>query len=176
MDAPLINGYKRRFIFKRLLHTFFGGLKFGMGAPFFVYFIQIWIFVFPALLGISLMTLHIQMNLGPEGIMITFGGTMCIYTLIIQYGSYCLQLGDPEDSGKETTLMVDEDEELEFDGWFGKATWEYIVPVKKYKINIWLHALFSGLFCGFSVYYLDYTQYYVAGVSSKLQIATLKYL
>jgi len=53
--APLINDYKRKFLFKRLLQTLLGGLVLYFGAedpiPFYVYLFQIVQFVIPFFFG-----------------------------------------------------------------------------------------------------------------------------
>ena len=50
--------------------------------------------------------------------------------------------------------LLSEDDEVDFISCCDSETFKFVVPPKKYKINIFLHALVSGAMCGLCLLYL----------------------
>lgn len=154
---PLLNEYKREFLSKRFPQTLLGGpkLRLGYGAPIYVYFNQVILFLFPFLIG-GIFTLLVELNTISDyiGSVIT-GVLVFVFVLIVQLTSTVIQVQNDSDIPYPTkkNLLAEEDE-VDFFSCCGVETFEFIVPMKRFKVNIALHAILSGCVCGLTFMYL----------------------
>ncbi|XP_063959020.1 pecanex-like protein 4 [Lytechinus pictus] len=155
-EVPLLNEYKQDFFWKRLPQTLLGGpkLKLGFPAPAYVYINQVTLFLLPWLLG-GLFTILVEFNVLEAYIAYyVYGGSMVIYVLAAQLISLIVQRRADTVAAFQNTNVLAEEDEVEFDSCCGYETFQYIVPLKRWKTNILLHALVSGLMGGLGFWYL----------------------
>ena len=80
---------------------------------------------------------------------------------------------------KKKNLLA-EDDEVDFVSCCDSETFKFVVPPKKYKINIIIHAIVSGAMCGLCMLYLLPTTlnnlyYYNTGTFLTLAFTVLKH-
>ncbi|XP_074662137.1 pecanex-like protein 4 [Tubulanus polymorphus] len=157
-DVPLLNDYKRQFFFKRFVQTILGPkLRVGYDAPAYVYLNQALLFILPWLVGGAFTLLVEYEVIYYDAGCYAFGALMCLYVLCAQITSYVVQkkcasvtpLANPQHN------ILSDDDEVDFEACCGVETFKFVVPVKRYKINILFHALISGLMCGAGLRYLS---------------------
>lgn len=172
MGVPLLNEYKRTFLFKRIPQTVLGGLKLRLGyeAPFYVYISQITLWLVPLLLG-CIFTVVLELAYTDDKISdflllytCLYGACIVIFVVVIQTISTVVEMKEKESEEhaaaggmavvqKKRNLFADEDE-VQFESCCGAETLTFVVPPKKFKINIAFHAMLSGLVCGLGFWYL----------------------
>ncbi|XP_012939720.1 pecanex-like protein 4 [Aplysia californica] len=165
MGVPLLNEYKRRFLLKRIPQTILGGLKLRVGydAPAYVYFHQIVLWLVPFLLG-CVFTLVLELAYTDAQVYdflllycCLYGACIVIFVVVVQTISTVVQMKEKENqlSGviQKKNILSDEDE-VDFETCCGAETLGFVIPPKKFKVNIAVHALLSGLICGMGFWYL----------------------
>ncbi len=155
-NVPLLNEYKREFFWKRLPQTLLGGpkLRLGFEAPVYVYMNQVILFIIPLLLG-GIFSIIVEL----AGVSIitgycVFGGCMGLYVFCAQLTSFLVQRKSVSSVRPNVRNILSEEDEVEFESCFGPETFDFILPVKKWKVNVILHALASGVMCGLGFIYL----------------------
>ena len=157
-DIPFLNEYKLVFFWKRFIQTLLGGpkLRLGYDAPVYVYINQVALFILPFVLG-GLVTLLVELEAVPWYIGVYIHGTlMVLYVLSAQSISLFAQKRSSAGVSRIGTLqnVLAEEDEVEFDSCLDGETFKFIVPIKKWKINIVVHALISGAMCGLGLWFL----------------------
>ncbi|CAH1791455.1 unnamed protein product [Owenia fusiformis] len=155
--SPLLNDYKSEFVWKRIPQTLFGGLKLRLGydAPAYVYLNQIVLWLLPWLFG-GVFTLLVELNVIHYTIgMYVYGALMTIYVIVVNIITLVVQTKSSAISPlSNTNNLLADDDEIDFTSCCGVQTFEFVVPGKKYKINIVLHGLLSGPLCALGFWYL----------------------
>ncbi len=156
--VPLLNDYKLEFFWKRFPQTIIGGAKLRLGydAPTYVYLNQILLLLFPWLLG-GICTILVELlKIDDEIGVYIFGGLMILYTLAINIISAYIQSRGSSRKSVQGNIqnVLSEDDEIEFTSCCGFETIAFIVPGKKYRLNILLHALIAGGVGGLGFWYL----------------------
>ncbi|XP_052272587.1 pecanex-like protein 4 isoform X3 [Dreissena polymorpha] len=156
--VPLLNEYKQEFVAKRFPQTVLGGLKLRVGynAPVYVYVSQLMVFIVPFLLGGGF-TLLVELEaMGKYTAVYVYGGLMAAYVLLIQLISHIVQASHPTDLPmmKKKKSLLSEEDEVDFISCCDPDTVKFIIPPKKYKVNILVHALLAGPMCGLGLLYL----------------------
>ncbi|CAG5127048.1 unnamed protein product [Candidula unifasciata] len=165
MGVPLLNGYKRSFLLKRIPQTVLGGLKLRLGysAPAYVYVNQVLLWLIPFLLG-CIFTLVLELVYTDEQISSVlvlysclYGACIIIFVVIVQTITTIMEMKEKENlhAGiirKKNSLA--EEDEIEFESCCGAETFAFVIPAKRFKVNIALHALVSGVVCGLGYWYL----------------------
>lgn len=155
-DVPLLNDHKQEFLLKRFPQTVLGGprLKLGHCAPPYVYVNQIILFLIPWLLGgvgTLLYQLSVLQDYYTAGLS---GGLMLAVTVVVQatnlYATHKLALVERVQSH---SILTDEDE-WQFSGCVSSDTVKFIIPGKKYLVNVIFHSLLAGILCGLGTWYL----------------------
>ena len=155
--VPLLNEYKQVFFWKRFMQTILGGpkLRLGYDAPAYVYINQAVLFIVPFILG-GLITLLVELDVMKSHIGVyVYGACMVIYVLSAQCVSLMIQRRETSTVARLNiqNVLADEDE-VEFDSCFDGETLKFVLPVKKWKVNIAVHALVSGLMSGLGLWFL----------------------
>lgn len=153
--APLLNDYKLDFFWKRFPQTILGGpkLRLGYDAPFYVYVNQILVFLLPFILG-GLFTLLAELDVMlAVNCCYTYGSLMVIFVLSLQLVSWVIRQRSANLAKLQVNVLA-EDDEVEFVSCFGAETVEFIIPGKKFAVNMVLHALVSGGMCGLMFLYV----------------------
>ncbi|XP_070577011.1 pecanex-like protein 4 [Ptychodera flava] len=154
--VPLLNDYKQEFFWKRFPQTVLGGpkVKIGYDAPAYVYINQIILFLIPWLIG-GIFTSLVAYNVVEDYVGVCIcGGCVFVYVLTVQIVSLVVRSKKSTVSRVNPQNVLAEDDEIEFESCFGVETIEFIIPGKKFKINIFIHALLSGPLCGVGMWYL----------------------
>ncbi|CAH1261827.1 PCNX4 [Branchiostoma lanceolatum] len=154
--APLLNDYKQDFFWKRFPQTLLGGqkLRLGYDAPAYVYINQLFLFVFPWVIGgvftavVELTTLDVSVGY------YSVGGIVAAFVLIAQSISFVVRRRGATVTRLDIQNILAEDDEVDFESCCGVETVEFVLPGKKYVANIVLHALLSGVMCGYGFWYL----------------------
>ena len=78
------------------------------------------------------------------------------YLTYKNYHNFCAFQGSqtPELNFVKKKNLLSEEDEIDFISCCDSETFKFVVPPKKYKINILLHALVSGPMCGLCLWYL----------------------
>nr|XP_020446601.1 pecanex-like protein 4 isoform X1 [Monopterus albus]XP_020446602.1 pecanex-like protein 4 isoform X1 [Monopterus albus] len=155
-DVPLLNEYKQEFFWKRFPQTVLGGPRFKLGycAPPYVYVNQAVLFLTPWLFG-GIGTLLCQLQLLQElhgavfSGMLMFGAAAGVQALALYAAR---RRGTVERLGAPN-ILVDE-EEVEFTHCVSPETVRFIVPGKKFGLNVVLHTVLAGVLCGFGTWYV----------------------
>ena len=84
-----------------------------------------------------------------------FGCLMFAFVIITHITTTIVQAKNSVEAAYPTkrNLFAEEDE-VDFFSCCGVETFEFVVPLKKYKVNIIIHAVASGALCGLSLMYL----------------------
>ncbi|XP_066282417.1 pecanex-like protein 4 isoform X1 [Branchiostoma lanceolatum] len=154
--APLLNDYKQDFFWKRFPQTLLGGqkLRLGYDAPAYVYINQLLLFVFPWVISgvftavVELTTLDVSVGY------YSVGGIVAAFVLIAQSISFVVRRRGATVTRLDIQNILAEDDEVDFESCCGVETVEFVLPGKKYVANIVLHALLSGVMCGYGFWYL----------------------
>ncbi len=156
--VPLLNEYKQEFFWKRVPQSILGGpkLKIGYDAPLYVYIHQVVLFLVPWTVG-GLFTALVECDLleYDAGSYIS-GGLMSLYVILLNIVCEIKKSKEttdvlPESKGRN---ILAEDDEIDFESCCGVETMKFVVPGKKFKLNILFHALVSGPLCGLGFWYL----------------------
>lgn len=158
--VPLLNDYKQDFFSKRFPQTVLGGLKLRLGydAPFYVYLNQIVLFFSPFFLG-GLFTLLVELLVIEQAIAVyAYGTSMFFFVFLTQMSSTIIKHQEKDDNEieivkKKKNLLAEEDE-VDFMSCVSVETFQFVVPAKKFKVNIFVHSLLSGVMCGLGLWYL----------------------
>ncbi|XP_071963910.1 pecanex-like protein 4 [Antedon mediterranea] len=152
--ATVINDYKKEFVVKRLPQTFFGGMKLKLGydAPIYVYINQVLIFILPFVIG-GIFTLLVEFDaIAYDIASYIYGSIIFLFVLLEQlFSSFNARNSN---NVRRLNNVFTEEDEIEFDSCFGSETIDFVLPVKKFKINIIIHSLLSGPLCGIGLWYL----------------------
>nr|XP_034960042.1 pecanex-like protein 4 [Zootoca vivipara] len=155
-DVPLLNDHKQEFLLKRFPQTVLGGPRFKLGhpAPLYVYVNQILLFLLPCLLG-GVGTLFYQLSILQDySTAAVSGGLMLVAAVTVQAASlYARQKTASVERVHTHSTLTDEDE-WEFSSCLGSETVKFIIPGKKYIVNIIFHSLLAGVLCGLGTWYL----------------------
>ena len=159
-STPLLNDYKQEFFWKRFPQTVLGGpkLKLGFCAPYYVYLGQILVFLLPFLCG-GIFTLLVEFNIIEFYVAVFIsGGLMTLSVFCIQITGRViswrkLSSVSPELLHSNRKILSDEDN-LEFDSCCDVKTLQFVIPSKKYILNIVCHAFLSAPLVGISTWYL----------------------
>ncbi len=157
--VPLLNEYKQEFFWKRVPQSVLGGpkLKLGYDAPAYVYINQVLLFLVPWVVG-GIFTALVQYDLLKYDIGIYIvGGIMCAFVLLVNFVSEMRKskvADGPTAMENKAKNMLSEDDEIDFQSCCGVETVKFILPGKKYKINILIHALLAGPLCGLGFWFL----------------------
>ncbi len=156
-QVPLLNEYKQVFFWKRFTQTLFGGpkLRLGYEAPAYVYINQVVLFILPFVLG-GLITLLVDLDVIAWYIGVYIYGTlMLIYVLVAQGVSLIVQKRPSSTVARlgNQNVLAEEDE-VEFESCFDIETFKFVLPIKKWKINILVHAVVSGVMSGLGLWFL----------------------
>ncbi|XP_053126954.1 pecanex-like protein 4 isoform X2 [Hemicordylus capensis] len=155
-DVPLLNDHKQEFLLKRLPQTVLGGprFKFGHCAPPYIYVNQIVLFLLPWVLG-GVGTLLYQLSVLQDYCTAALsGGLMLAAAMIIQAANLCVRKKTSLVEKVQIHSILTDEDEWEFSSCVGLETVRFIIPGKKYIINIIFHSVFAGLLCGFGMWYL----------------------
>ena len=126
--GPLLNEYKRKFVFKRILQTFFGGclLKFNYEVPFYIYLFQFLLYILPFIiscigilledLAFDITTTNVLNNSTSTNVSLITAAVFCLYINLIKI---FLKIIIPVKSNRmqkknQNSVLADEDV-LEFD-------------------------------------------------------------
>ena len=155
---PLLNDYKEEFFWRRFLQTLLGGpkLRLGYDAPPYVYVMQVVLFSIPLILGI-VFTILAETGLTSDVVAVCiYGGMIGIFALVVQLASMLVQRRETTVSplATNTQNMLAEDDEIFFESCCSVGTVEFIIPGKKYKVNIFIHAAIAGVVGGLGFWYL----------------------
>ena len=156
--VPLLNEYKQNFLWKRVPQSVLGGvkLKLGYNAPLYVYLNQVVLFLIPWVLG-GIFTTLVSYDLMEENTgTYIYGGLMCLFVIIVNFISEMQKSKEETETTVNTKAknMLAEDDEIDFQTCCGAETVAFVMPGKKYKLNIVIHALLSGPLCGLGFWYL----------------------
>ncbi|CAI9724778.1 4 [Octopus vulgaris] len=82
-----------------------------------------------------------------------FGAIMSIFVISVQVLSTLCQQSQKSSEAVVTKkhCAFSEDDEVEFTACCAPETLEFIVPVKKYRVNILIHSVISGVMCGLAL-------------------------
>ena len=155
-EVHLLSDYKKDFVAKRFLQTFIGGIRLP-SVPWYVKLLQLVIFGLP-LMGI---VPYYVIN-DPSGLSSLLLGIFgMVWALLLQLlgrlahwraahlGNTVLHL---------SSNLLDEENEVQFEGLFCAKTWTFLIPPKKHWINVLFHSLMAGLlFLACSQYLLKST-------------------
>ncbi|WAR18991.1 PCX4-like protein [Mya arenaria] len=156
--VPLLNEYKLEFFWKRFPQTVLGGLKLRLGyeAPAYVYLAQLVLFFLPFMLGGGF-TLLVELEVIQDYIAVyTYGALITAYILLVQLISHIIQASQGSDlplMRKKKNLLSEEDE-VDFISCCDPDTVKFVIPPKKYKLNVLVHALVGGPMAGLALLYL----------------------
>ncbi|XP_056666825.1 pecanex-like protein 4 isoform X2 [Monodelphis domestica] len=155
-DVPLLNDYKQDFFLKRFPQTVLGGARFKLGycAPPYIYVNQIILFLIPWVWG-GIGTLLYQLDILKDYYTAALsGGLMFIVGFIIQMTSlYAKKKSVTIERMLNPDTLTNEDE-YESAGCADPETIKFIIPGKKYVVNIVFHSVLAGLICGLGTWYL----------------------
>ncbi|XP_026887936.2 pecanex-like protein 4 [Electrophorus electricus] len=156
-DVPLLNDYKQEFFWKRFPQTVLGGprLKLGYCAPPYVYAHQLVLFLTPWLLG-GVGTLLYQVRLLDDA-----GAGVLSGVLMLAVGAALQALaqraarstGAVQRLPAANNILADE-EEVEFTNCVAPETVHFVVPGKRFMVNVILHTALAGVLCGLGTWYL----------------------
>ncbi|XP_070606683.1 pecanex-like protein 4 isoform X3 [Erythrolamprus reginae] len=155
-DVPLLNDHKQEFLLKRFPQTILGGPQFKLGycAPSYIYLNQILLFLIPWILG-GIGTLLYQLSVLQDYCTAALsGGLMLVAAIIVQgINLYAKQKTAPVERLHVHNILTEEDE-WEFSSCVGLETIKFIIPGKKYILNVFFHSLVAGVLCGLGTWYL----------------------
>ncbi|XP_044520809.1 pecanex-like protein 4 [Gracilinanus agilis] len=155
-DVPLLNDYKQDFFLKRFPQTVLGGPRFKLGycAPPYIYVNQIILFLIPWVLG-GIGTLLYQLDILKDYFTAALsGGLMFIVGFVIQMISlYARKKSVTIECMLNPDTLTNEDE-YESAGCADPETIKFIIPGKKFVVNIVFHSVLAGLICGLGTWYL----------------------
>nr|XP_039248423.1 pecanex-like protein 4 [Styela clava] len=175
-DIPLLNHYKKEFVYKRLPQTFFGGLnlKLGYAVPWYIYICQILLWLMPFFIG-GAFTLGVEVGgLAPFHACIGNGLVVGIITLLLQVGSKVISRGSSEIedsdkfslssaasvSSKKLRRLLAEEDEIIFESCLSSNTFLFLVPPKRFYLSIVTASLLSIFVNGLGMWYsLPYTTF-----------------
>ncbi|XP_062945642.1 pecanex-like protein 4 isoform X2 [Cynocephalus volans] len=155
-DVPLLNDYKQDFFLKRFPQTVLGGprLKLGYCAPPYIYVNQIILFLMPWVLG-GIGTLLYQLGILKDYYAAALSGGLMLFTaFVIQFTSLYARNKSVTVERMLTTNILAEEDEHEFTSCAGAETVRFLIPGKKYIVNIVFHSVLAGLVCGLGTWYL----------------------
>ncbi|XP_076841735.1 pecanex-like protein 4 isoform X2 [Brachyhypopomus gauderio] len=156
-DVPLLNDYKQEFFWKRFPQTVLGGprLKLGYCAPPYVYVHQVVLFLMPWLLG-GVGTLLYQVRLLDDaGAGVLSGALMLAAGAALQGVAQraARRTGAVQRLPAANNILADE-EEVEFTNCVAPETVHFVVPGKRFMVNVILHTVLAGVLCGLGTWYL----------------------
>ena len=158
--TPLLNHYKQQFFWKRFAQTVLGGvrLRLGFRAPAYVYLSQLIVFLLPLLIGGVFTAL--AKTAGLENVVVSCGAgsVMVVVVLVIQITARVTNRKTsssvsptPHFTAKN---ILSEEDEVDFDSCCSSETIAFIIPPKKYIVNLIFHAVLSGPLVGMATLYL----------------------
>ncbi|XP_072284955.1 pecanex-like protein 4 [Pyxicephalus adspersus] len=155
-DVPLLNDYKQEFVWKRFPQTVLGGPRFKLGytAPPYIYINQVILFLTPWVLG-GVGTALCEVTIIPDYYAaVLSGGLMLIASFIIQLlNQYAQRRTSTVERLQNQNTLTDEDD-YDFSGCLGSETVKFIIPGKKFIVNLIFHSILAGVLCGLGTWYL----------------------
>ncbi|CAH2328742.1 pecanex 4 [Pelobates cultripes] len=155
-DVPLLNDYKQEFFWKRFPQTFLGGPRFKLGysAPPYIYINQILLFLTPWVLGGVGTVLYEVGILEDYYTAVLSGALMLIAAFVIQLlNQHARRKTSTVERLQNQSALTDEDE-YDFSSCLGIETVKFIIPGKKFIVNLVFHSIFAGVLCGLGTWYL----------------------
>lgn len=146
--APFLNDYKLKFFLKRFPQTLTGGLRLNIGAPFYAYFYQILVFLWPAILG-GIFTNLTEFDILEDNVgCYMFGGLIGLTVTGIHFLRLYLW-----SEGTETSMhnVLADDDQIVLSSCWDRETFFFIFPSNKYRL---LHAAVVTALCGTTFLYL----------------------
>lgn len=163
MDLQILNDYKKEFFWKRFSQTVLGGarLRIGYSAPWYVYVLQVVLFFVPFVVG-GICTLIAELG------SIRWDVPMYICACIMLVYSGLLQLYSHAVRNRHLAVvpihlkngLLEEEDQISFTSCCSSNTIQFIIPGKKYKINVVIHSFFTGITCGLGMAFLLPTRLY----------------
>nr|XP_027217268.1 pecanex-like protein 4 [Penaeus vannamei] len=156
MESPLVNSYKKPFIFRRLIETFFGGLRLfaSQDVPVYIYLMQILLFSGAPLLCTLFIALEHHGHVTLPQAIFSNGAACLIYAAFTQGLAFCLRNRRSKSREIEQMNLASDEEVLLFDSPIGARTWAFLIREKRLIASIIVHSLVCGLVCGSAVYYV----------------------
>ncbi|XP_054826723.1 pecanex-like protein 4 [Eublepharis macularius] len=155
-DVPLLNDHKQEFLLRRFPQTVLGGPRFKLGhsAPSYIYLNQIILFLIPWVLG-GVGTLLYQLSVLQDYCTAALsGGLMLAAAIVVQAKAfYAKQRTTSVERVQIHSILTDEDE-WEFSSCLGSETVKFIIPGKKYVVNVICHSFLAGVLCALGTWYL----------------------
>uniref|UniRef100_T1JFN4 Pecanex-like protein n=1 Tax=Strigamia maritima TaxID=126957 RepID=T1JFN4_STRMM len=157
-ESPLVNEFKYDFIRRRLAETILGGPKLAVctRSTLGIHLSQAVLYTFPLLIGLNLFALARAEVLAEETATYCAGAALLIFTLLVQLLSCQSGLRSsvvvPKTNEK---IQINDELSLQTNSCCGNATLQFVVPKKKFKLNIVVHAIVSGVVGGFAFRYLS---------------------
>ena len=153
--APLLNDYKLDFFWKRFPQTLFGGpkLKLGYDAPFYVYINQVVVFLMPFMFGGLFTFLAEYEVLTPVNCCYIYGCIIMALVFVAQILSWQVRKHSTNVTKLRGNVLA-QDDEINFASCCGAETVDFVFSGKKFTINMFIHAVFSGAHCGLLFLYL----------------------
>ena len=142
-DVPLLNDYKKKFVRNRVFQTFLAGLRLT-GVPWYTIPIQFTLFLSP----LGAVIPYLVLNDSNVIISLALAGILSGWALILQIFAKFLQFLSSRKSGDQVESIgndpLEEENEVVLNGFCDLKTWTFILPCKKYWINIPIHATLCG--------------------------------
>ncbi|KAM5129508.1 pecanex-like protein 4 isoform 1-T2 [Mantella aurantiaca] len=155
-DVPLLNDYKQEFVWKRFPQTVLGGPRFKLGysAPPYIYINQVILFLTPWVLGgVGTVLFEVRIIQDYYAAVLS-GGLMLVASFIIQIlNQYARRRTSTVERLQNQSTLTDEDD-YDFSGCLGSETVKFIIPGKKFIVNVILHSILAGVLCGLGTWYL----------------------
>ena len=155
-EVHLLSDYKKNFVAKRFLQTLIGGIRIP-SVPWYVKLLQLVIFCLPLSGLVPYYVINDPSWLSSLFLAI-FGLVLALFLQLLgrlahwraaNMGNNVLQL---------STNLLDEENEVQFEGLFCAKTWKFLIPPKKHWINVLFHSIVAGLlFLSCSQYLLKTT-------------------
>ncbi|XP_047499050.1 pecanex-like protein 4 [Penaeus chinensis] len=156
MESPLVNSYKKPFIFRRLIETFFGGLRLfaSQDVPVYIYLMQILLFSGAPLLCTLFIALEHHGHVTLPQAIFSNGAACLIYAFLTQTLAFCLRNRRSKSREIEQMNLASDEEVLLFDSPIGARTWAFLIREKRLIASIIVHSVVCGIVCGSAVYYV----------------------
>ena len=117
-EGPLLNEYKKKFVFNRILQTVFGGclLRFDYKVPFYVYLSQIVLYVLPFLFGgIGILIKDLNTSISSLYVCLVTAALFCFCIIFIKILMKLFVSRSKNEKKQQKTSILAEEDLLEFD-------------------------------------------------------------
>ncbi|XP_042893871.1 pecanex-like protein 4 isoform X2 [Penaeus japonicus] len=156
MESPLVNSYKKPFILRRLIETFFGGLRLfaSEDVPVYIFLMQVLLFSGVPLLCTLFIALEHHGHVTLPQAVFSNAAVCGIYAFLIQGLAFCLRNRRSKSREIEQMNLATDEEVLLFDSPIGSRTWAFLIREKRLIASIFVHSIVCGIVCGSAVYYI----------------------